>query len=50
MTFHIMNGIRHLAWDSGYGLAMRPLVASGYTVVGASLLAAVLLAAFQLPA
>lgn len=34
--FHLCNGIRHLAWDAGYGFELRTIYASGWTVVAAS--------------
>jgi succinate dehydrogenase (ubiquinone) cytochrome b560 subunit len=36
--FHFANGIRHLVWDMGKGFQLNELYASGYTVVGLSLL------------
>ena len=36
--FHLCNGIRHLAWDVGYGFELRTIYASGWTVVTASTL------------
>ncbi len=34
--YHMCNGIRHLAWDAGYGFEMRIAAASGYAVVVAT--------------
>jgi succinate dehydrogenase / fumarate reductase cytochrome b subunit len=34
--FHLCNGIRHLAWDAGYGFELRTIYASGWAVVAAS--------------
>ena len=34
--FHLCNGIRHLAWDAGYGFELRTIYASGWTVAVAS--------------
>ena len=34
--FHLCNGIRHLAWDAGYGFELRTIYASGWTVVALS--------------
>jgi succinate dehydrogenase / fumarate reductase cytochrome b subunit len=31
--FHFFNGVRHLAWDAGYGFEPRRIRASGWTVV-----------------
>ncbi len=34
---HLCGGIRHLVWDAGYGFELQTIYASGWTVVGASL-------------
>lgn len=34
--FHLCAGIRHLIWDAGYGLELRAIYASGWTVVFSS--------------
>ena len=34
---HLCGGIRHLAWDAGYGLELRAIYASGWAVVAASI-------------
>lgn len=34
---HFCSGVRHLAWDGGYGFELRTIYASGWTVVAASL-------------
>ena len=31
--FHLFNGIRHLAWDCGFGFERRQARASGWTVL-----------------
>ncbi len=36
LFLHLCGGIRHLAWDTGYGFSLRAIYASGWTVVGAS--------------
>lgn len=36
--FHLCAGIRHLAWDAGYGFELRTIYASGWVVVVASVL------------
>lgn len=41
LAFHLLNGIRHLAWDVGYGFAVPTANRSGVVVVALSLLAAV---------
>jgi succinate dehydrogenase / fumarate reductase, cytochrome b subunit len=34
--FHFCNGMRHLAWDAGYGFELRTIYVSGWTVLVAS--------------
>ncbi len=43
ISFHLFNGIRHLAWDAGWGLDLPRTYATGWTVV---LISVVLTAAF----
>lgn len=43
MVYHLCNGIRHLAWDAGYGLDLDSSYRSGYIVVIASLSITILL-------
>lgn len=38
-AFHSLNGIRHLAWDSGKFLSIKGVYSTGYAVIGASALA-----------
>ncbi len=33
---HLCGGIRHLAWDAGYGFDLRMIYASGWGVIAAS--------------
>jgi succinate dehydrogenase / fumarate reductase cytochrome b subunit len=33
LLYHLCNGIRHLAWDAGYGLDLDSSYKSGYAVV-----------------
>jgi len=42
--FHLMNGIRHLTWDMGYGFSLRALYKTGWGVVGTSFVMAAILA------
>lgn len=35
--YHFCNGIRHLVWDTGYGLELPQVYLGGYIVVGASI-------------
>ena len=37
ISYHLCNGIRHLAWDAGYGLDLDASYKSGYMVLIASL-------------
>ena len=37
LSYHLCNGIRHLAWDAGYGLDLDSSYKSGYAVVVISL-------------
>lgn len=32
LVFHLLNGIRHLAWDAGWGFEIPQFYRSGYTV------------------
>jgi succinate dehydrogenase / fumarate reductase cytochrome b subunit len=34
--YHLCNGIRHLAWDAGWGFDLKTMTRSGYAVVAAS--------------
>lgn len=36
--FHLLNGIRHLAWDAGWGFELKTVYASGWSVVIGSVL------------
>lgn len=33
LFYHLANGIRHLAWDLGYGFELKSLYLSGWLVV-----------------
>lgn len=33
LMYHLLNGIRHLVWDTGRGLEIPQLYRSGYTVL-----------------
>ena len=37
LCFHMFNGIRHLAWDIGWGFEIPRAYATGWTVVASSL-------------
>lgn len=32
LMYHAWNGVRHLLWDVGYGLSLRSVYATGYSV------------------
>ncbi len=36
LFFHLCNGVRHLAWDTGWGFELGRVYATGWVVVGAS--------------
>ena len=37
LLYHLCNGIRHLAWDAGYGLDLDSSYKSGYAVLASSI-------------
>ena len=37
LFYHLCNGIRHLAWDAGWGFELSTLKATGWLVVVASI-------------
>ena len=39
LWYHFFAGLRHLAWDLGYGFDIRTTVRTGWAVVGATVLA-----------
>ncbi len=39
LFFHLFSGLRHLAWDLGYGFAKPGLNAGSYAVLGCTVLA-----------
>jgi len=41
LAYHLLNGIRHLAWDVGYGFAVPTANRTGVLVVALSLFAAI---------
>ena len=43
LCFHLFNGIRHLAWDAGWGFSISRAYASGWTVVVLSLVFTILI-------
>lgn len=42
LFFHLCNGIRHLVWDSGRGLELKPAYRSGLLVLAAAVALTVL--------
>jgi succinate dehydrogenase / fumarate reductase, cytochrome b subunit len=36
LAYHLLNGIRHLAWDIGWGFEIPRVYATGWAVVGLS--------------
>ena len=38
LSYHLLNGIRHLFWDYGLGLSMKDTYVSGYLVLIVSVL------------
>ena len=53
LFFHLANGIRHLAWDAGFGFELQTLRLTGWTVVvlafGFTLLAWIVAYAVRVP-
>ena len=41
MFYHLYAGLRHLAWDSGYGFSLADTYASGWAVVAATIVSTV---------
>lgn len=41
LSYHLLNGIRHLFWDAGYGFAVKTADRTGILVYALSILAAV---------
>ncbi len=48
LMFHLLNGIRHLAWDVGYGFEVGTARITGWTVVIGSFVLTVLIWALAL--
>ncbi|CAG2174467.1 unnamed protein product [Oppiella nova] len=46
LVYHILNGIRHLSWDYGFGFSLKELYTTGYIVVALSLLSALVIAIY----
>ena len=43
LMYHLFNGIRHLAWDAGYGFKIPQVYASGYTVLALTVISTLIL-------
>jgi succinate dehydrogenase (ubiquinone) cytochrome b560 subunit len=39
-TFHSLNGLRHLTWDTGTAFTNKQVIVTGWTVIGVSVAAA----------
>ncbi len=48
VSFHLLNGIRHLVWDVGYGFSLPVAKASGLAVYGLSIIFALVIFACAL--
>ena len=46
LLYHLCNGIRHLAWDAGYGLDLDSSYKSGYAVLASSITFTLLILVF----
>lgn len=44
VSFHVFNGLRHLAWDMGHGFQLPDLYKTGYFVLGLSFITAAIIA------
>jgi succinate dehydrogenase / fumarate reductase cytochrome b subunit len=38
LVYHLLNGVRHLFWDAGFGFGIPQVYRSGYTVIVLALL------------
>ena len=45
ISYHMLNGIRHLYWDAGFGFKLIVAEASGMAVAGGSVLLTILIVA-----
>ena len=46
LAYHLLNGIRHLAWDLGYGFSVPTANRSGVFVIAGSILVTIAAFAF----
>ena len=42
-VYHLLNGIRHLKWDAGFGLEIKSVYRTGYIVVIGSIILSVMI-------
>ncbi len=48
LVFHLLNGIRHMLWDIGWGFDIPEVYRSGYTVAGLTVVLTALIWFFAL--
>jgi len=48
LVFHLLNGIRHLLWDIGWGFEIPEVYRSGYAVIGLTVVLTALIWFFAL--
>ena len=49
MSFHLLSGVRHLAWDLGYGFEIKTANISGAIVIISSLILTIILVSYIYP-
>lgn len=42
-VYHLLNGVRHLKWDLGYGFELKSVYRTGYIVIFGSIILTVLI-------
>jgi succinate dehydrogenase / fumarate reductase cytochrome b subunit len=42
-VYHLLNGVRHLKWDMGYGFELKSVYRTGYIVIVGSIILTVLI-------
>jgi succinate dehydrogenase / fumarate reductase cytochrome b subunit len=48
LLYHLAGGLRHLAWDAGYGWDLKQVYSSGYAAVAAALIGTIVIWAIGL--
>ena len=48
LVYHLLNGIRHMLWDIGWGFELPEVYRSGYTVAGLTVVLTALIWFFAL--